>query len=183
MPQIEVAFDIDANGILNVSAKDKATSKEQSIRIEASSGLSSEEIDRMQQEAEEHASEDQARRAQVDARNEADQLVYATEKSLSEYGEQLSEEDRVPVEAALSALKEALSGEDAAAIASATETLKTASHKLAEVMYAASQAAEGAGGEGPEPPPSEAGTPPPSQGQDGAVDADFEVVDDSKEEK
>ena len=177
MPQIEVSFDIDANGILNVSAKDKAMGKEQSIRIEASSGLSSAEIERMQQEAEAHAAEDQARRAQVDQRNEADQLVYTTEKSLSEYGDKLSAKDRQPVEAALSGLKEALKGDDAAAIASGTETLKTASHKLAEVMYAASQAASA--GEGAEAPANGGGTTPPSQGPEGAVDADFEVVDDA----
>ncbi|MFC1525863.1 molecular chaperone DnaK [Candidatus Latescibacterota bacterium] len=180
MPQVEVAFDIDANGILNVSATDKGTNKEQSIRIEASSGLSPDEIAQMQRDAEAHAAEDQQRRSQVDQRNEADQLVYATEKSLSEYGEKLSDEDRGPVEAAVAAVKQALEGDDAAAIAAATETLKTASHKLAEVMYQDAQQQQAAGEQPPGP------QPEGSAGQaqdDGAVDADFEVVDDPKDDK
>ena len=178
MPQIEVSFDIDANGILNVSAKDKGTNKEQSIRIEASSGLSAEEITQMQQDAEANAEADQQRRAGVDKRNEADQLVYATEKSLTEHGDKLSAEDRQPVEAALEETKKALEGEDNDAIEAAVAKLQAASHKLAEVVYADAQADAGQQeSDGPQPDPQGA------QEDSGAVDADFEVVDedDSKE--
>ena len=176
VPQVEVTFDIDANGILQVSAQDKGTQKEQSIRIESSSGLSSEEIEKMQTEAEAHAAEDQQRRAAVDRHNQADQLVYATEKSLSEHGEKLSEEERGAVEAALSELKQALEGGDDAAIQAGMEKLEQASHKLAEVLYQEAQ-------QQTEPPPE--GEPAPSadagdKGDDGPVDADFEVVDDDK---
>jgi len=192
-PQIEVTFDIDANGILNVSAQDKGTDKEQSIRIESSSGLSSEEVDQMQKDAEQHAEEDQQRRALVDKRNEADQLVYQTEKTLTELGDKLEEGDRQPVEAALAQIKQVVEGAsdgesaegdfDEAALDAALEQLKTASHKMAEVMYQ-QQAPEG---QGPEAPPQE-GPPHASQEStnghaekkdDNAVDADFEVVDDS----
>jgi molecular chaperone DnaK len=170
-PQVEVSFDIDANGILNVSAKDKGTNTEQSIRIEASSGLSSEEIEQMQQDAEANAEADKARREAVDKRNEADQLVYATEKSLSEHGDKLSEEDRKPVETALEETKKALEGEDTEVIAAAVTKLQETSHKLAEAVYAdAAQQAEGQEGQ-PTP-----GEQAPSQ-DSGAVDADFEVVD------
>ena len=180
MPQIEVTFDIDANGILNVSAKDKGTNKEQSIRIEASSGLSQDEIEKMQRDAEAHADEDKQRREAVDRRNEADQLVYATEKSLEEHGDKLSDEDKKGVEDAVAALKTALEGQDDEAIKSAMETLQQASHKLAEEMYKEAQAqqaqAEGAGA----PPPEGDTGRPQGGGDDGAVDADFEVVDDDK---
>ncbi|MEC8933380.1 MAG: molecular chaperone DnaK, partial [Candidatus Latescibacterota bacterium] len=124
MPQIEVSFDIDANGILNVSAADKGTNKEQSIRIESSSGLSSDEIEQMQKDAEANADADKERREAVDKRNAADQMVYATEKSLTEHGDKLSEEDRKPVEEALEAAKKALEGEDQATIDAAVETLQ-----------------------------------------------------------
>ena len=180
MPQIEVSFDIDANGILNVSAKDKGTNKEQSIRIESSSGLSSDEVEQMQKDAEANAETDKTRREAVDKRNAADQMVYATEKSLSEHGDKLSDEDRKPVEEALEAAKKALEGEDAAAIDAAVETLQTASHKLAEVVYADAQAQAGAeGADGPIPDPAAAaGAAAGGAPQDeGAVDADFEVVD------
>jgi molecular chaperone DnaK len=177
MPQIEVSFDIDANGILNVSAKDKGTNKEQSIRIEASSGLSPDEIEQMQQDAEANAETDKARRESVDKRNEADQLVYATEKSLSEHGDKLSEQERQPVEAALEETKKALEGEDAAAIEAAVAKLQEASHKLAEVMYkdAEQQAASQQAGE-PQA-DSQPGTGP-GDAADDVVDADFEVVKD-----
>ena len=173
MPQIEVAFDIDANGILNVSAKDKGTNKEQSIRIEASSGLSAAEIEQMQRDAEANADADKQRRAAVDKRNEADQLVYATEKSLAEHGDKLSDEDRAPLTAALEETKKALEGEDAAAIEAAVTHLQTASHKLAEAVYADTQA-DGEPEHGAQPDPS-------AEDNSGAVDADFEVVDDEKE--
>ena len=178
MPQIEVSFDIDANGILNVQARDKGTNKEQSIRIESSSGLSSAEIERMQNEAESNAEQDKARRAQVDKRNEADQLVYATEKSLKEHGDKLDEADRQAVEQALGETRKALEGEDPAAVESAVNQLQQASHKLAEVVYAEAQ-------KGQEPPPGAAGPQEPEEAgtkdqNQGAVDADFEVVDENK---
>ena len=130
-PQVEVTFDIDANGILNVGAKDKGTSKEQSIRIESSSGLSQEEIDTMQKDAEAHADEDKERREAVDRRNEADQLIYATEKSLADYGDKLADADKKGTEDAVTALKEALEGTDDEAINQAMTALQQASHKLA----------------------------------------------------
>ena len=178
MPQIEVTFDIDANGILNVSAKDKGTNKEQSIRIESSSGLSQEEIDNMQQDAETHAEEDKKRREAIDRRNEADQLVYATEKSLEEHGDKLGEDDKNSVESAIAELKTALEGEDDEAIKTSMETLQQASHKLAEEMYKEAQAEQaqsqtGTGAEG-------TAAQPQGGGDSGPVDADFEVVDDDK---
>lgn len=177
MPQVEVTFDIDANGILNVSAKDKGSNKEQSIRIESSSGLSQEEIDKMQHDAETHAEEDKQRREAVDRRNEADQLVYATEKSLEEHGDKIGEEDKKAIEDTLAETKKTLEGEDDESIKTSMEALQQASHKLAEEMYKDAQAQQGAeGGPAPE---GDAGQP---QGgaDEGAVDADFEVVDDEK---
>ena len=190
MPQIEVTFDIDANGILNVSAQDKGTNKEQSIRIEASSGLSQEDIESMQKDAEAHAEEDKTRREQVDKRNEADQLVYASEKSLGEHGDKLSAEDRKPVEDAIAELKKVLEEDgDSAAIDAAVQKLNAASHKLAEIMYQeAQQQAGAAGGDGPQE-SGEAGGEPRASGAgnearpSGAVDADYEVVDDDSEKK
>ena len=179
MPQVEVTFDIDANGILHVGAKDKGTNKEQSIRIEASTGLSEEEVSRMQEEAESHAEEDQKRRQQVDQRNEADQLVYATEKSLSEHGDKLEAAERTPVEEALEAVKKALEENDDEGLAPAVESLTQASHKLAEIMYKDAQANQPPGDQGAPPPPNPEGAPRPAQDA-GAVDADFEVVDDKK---
>jgi len=184
MPQVEVSFDIDANGILNVSAQDKGTNKEQTIRIEASSGLSPAEIEKMQTEAEAHAEEDKQRREQVDKRNEADQLVYATEKSLSEHGDKLSDEERQPVEESVAEVKKLLEETpvDAAALDAALETLKTASHKLGEVVYqAAAQEQAAAGEQGPAGPDGGAGSAPDKTEEkakkgDGAVDADYEVV-------
>ena len=179
MPQVEVTFDIDANGILNVSAKDKGSNKEQSIRIESSSGLSQEEIDKMQNDAEAHAEEDKKRREAVDRRNEADQLVYATEKSLEEHGDKVGEEDKKAIEDALAETKKSLEGEDDEAIKTSMEALQQASHKLAEEMYKEAQAQQGPeqGGPAPEGDPGQ----PQAAADDGAVDADFEVVDDQKE--
>ena len=177
IPQVEVTFDIDANGILNVSAKDKGSNKEQSIRIESSSGLSQEEIDKMQHDAEAHAEEDKQRREAVDRRNEADQLVYATEKSLEEHGDKIGEEDKKAIEDTLAQTKKALEGEDDEAIKTSMEALQQASHKLAEEMYKEAQAQQGPEG-GPAP---EGDADQPQGGADeGAVDADFEVVDDEK---
>jgi molecular chaperone DnaK len=176
-PQIEVTFDIDANGILNVSAQDKGTNKEHSIRIESSSGLSSEEVEQMQKDAEQHAEEDQQRRAQVDKRNEADQLVYQTEKTLTELGDKLEEADRKPVEDALAQIKQVLEGAegdiDEVALDAGLEQLKTASHKMAEVMYQ-QQAPEG---DPTNAAPDEQATDSGDRSGAAAVDADFEVVD------
>ena len=178
MPQVEVTFDIDANGILNVSAKDKGTNKEQSIRIESSSGPSQDEIDKMQQDAETHAEEDKQRREAVDRRNEADQLVYTTEKSLEEHGDKLGDEDKQAVEDAVTAVKKALEGEDDEQIKTTMEALQQASHKLAEEMYkdAQAQQAQAEGAPTPEGDPGQ----PQGDADSGAVDADFEVVDEDK---
>ena len=191
MPQIEVSFDIDANGILNVQALDKGTNKEQSIRIESSSGLSSAEVERMQKEAESNAEEDKARRAQVDKRNEADQMVYATGKSLEEHGDKLEESDRQAVEQALEQTRKALEGDDPEAIETAVSQLQQASHKLAEVVYAEAQKTQAQAEPQPEAGAGAgAGAPEPEQGGEargegsaqGAVDADFEVVDDDSKD-
>jgi len=182
VPQVEVTFDIDANGILHVSAKDMGTGKEQQIRIEASSGLSDAEIEKMVRDAEAHAEEDAHKKEEVEVLNQADQLVYSTEKSLSEHGEKLSDEDKGAIESALEKLKELLKGSDTEAIKAGVESLSQASHKLAEVLYQQAQAEQAAQEPGPGEP--EAG-PPPEQEQpqqdkkkkdDGAIDADYEVV-------
>ena len=171
VPQIEVTFDIDANGILNVGAKDLGTGKQQSIRITASSGLSDEEIEKMVKDAELHASEDQKKRALIEARNQADGLIYTTEKAVKEHGDKVDEETRKAIETALEELKKVMEGDDPEAIKSKTEALATASHKLAEVMYQQAQSKAEADGEGA----AESG------GQkDDVVDAEFEEVDDEK---
>ena len=136
VPQIDVTFDIDANGIVHVSAKDLGTGKEQKIRIESSSGLSDEEIEQMVTDAEEHAEEDSQKKEEVETRNSADSLLYSTEKSLTEYGDKISEEDRNEVQSAIEKLRETLNGNDLEAIKTETEALTQASHKLAEAMYA-----------------------------------------------
>jgi len=182
IPQIEVTFDIDANGIVHVGAKDMATGKEQSIRIEASSGLSDEEIDKMVQDAEKHVDEDKKKADLIAARNEADQLVYSTEKTLKEAGDKISEEEKTKIEEASKKLQEALSGESLEAINKAKEELMAASHKLAEEMYKQAQTQQ-AGGQD-ETAQSEA--EPEAGGSaksDGAVDADFEVVDAEDDKK
>jgi len=172
IPQVEVTFDIDANGIVNVSAKDKATSKEQSIRIQASGGLSDADIDKMVNEAESHAEEDKKRRESVEVRNHAEALVHSTEKTLEEFGEKVSEADKSTVEIAISDLKTALEGEDIDAINAKAEALSQASMKLGEAMYQA-QAAEGEG--------AEAGADETAaSSDDDVVDADFEEVKDDK---
>src|SRR3546814_63416 len=135
MPQIEVTFDIDANGIVNVSAKDKATGKEQQIRIQASGGLSDTDIDRMVKDAETHAAEDKKRKEAVEAKNTADSLIYTTERTLAEHGDKLDAADRQAVESDLEALKEAGKGDDAADIKEKTEELAQSSMKLGEAAY------------------------------------------------
>ena len=148
MPQIEVTFDIDANGILHVSAKDKATGKEQSIRIEASSGLSEDEIERMVKDAEEHADEDKKRREAIELSNHAGQLAYETEKQLKEHGDKLDATDKAKVEAAVGRVNEALKGSDDGEVKSAVEALEATWSEASKKMYEA------------------AGAPPPGAGQD-----------------
>ena len=171
VPQIEVAFDIDANGIVNVSAKDKATGKEQQIRIEASGGLSDDDIESMVQDAEAHAEEDQKRREEAETKNHADALIHATEKSLSDLGDQVPDEEKTAIEGTISELKTALEGDDLEDIKAKSEALMQASMKLGEMAYQAQQDAEGDGdGDGP--------AAAEADGADDVVDADFEEVDD-----
>ncbi len=174
VPQVEVTFDIDANGIVNVSAKDKATGKEQAIRIEASGGLSDAEIDRMVQDAEANAEEDRKRRDLAEARNQAEGLIHTTERQLEEHGEKIDAGDKAGIEEALQAVKEVKDGEDAAAIQEKTAALAAAAMKLGEAMYAAQQEEAGGG------PDTGAG---PAGGDDGVVDADFEEVDDTDDQQ
>jgi molecular chaperone DnaK len=182
VPQIEVSFDIDANGIVHVSAKDMATSKEQSIRITASSGISKEEIERFVKEAQSHADEDRKKKALAEARNEADTLVYSTEKTLTDLGEKVSAAERTAIQEQLAATKKAMEGTDPEAIRSAVQSLTQSSHKLAEQMYkqTAASAAPGAGGDAgsQQQAPPESG---PGAGKDGTVvDAEFEEADKDK---
>ncbi|UCH07657.1 MAG: molecular chaperone DnaK [Deltaproteobacteria bacterium] len=174
IPQIEVTFDIDANGIVNVSAKDLGKGKEQSIKITASSGLSEEEIERLVKDAELHAEEDKKKRELVDARNAADSLIYATEKSIKEAGDKLDAGTKGDIENSIAALKKAMEGEDAAEIKRLSEELTQASHKLAEVLYAQTAQAQAQGEAGSESGP---GASAESAKQDEeVVDADFEEV-------
>jgi molecular chaperone DnaK len=176
IPQIEVTFDIDANGIVNVSAKDLGTGKEQSIKITASSGLSEEEIDRLVKDAELHAEEDKKKRELVDARNAADSLVYTTEKSMKEAGDKLDAGTKGEIENAVANLKTAMEGEDTSEIKRLSEELSQVSHKIAEVLYA--QAAQAQAQAGPETGPGETAS---ARSEEEVVDADFEEVkDDSK---
>ncbi|HEX2552481.1 MAG TPA: molecular chaperone DnaK [Microvirga sp.] len=172
VPQVEVTFDIDANGIVNVTAKDKATGKEQQIRIQASGGLSDADIEKMVKDAEAHAAEDKKRRELVEARNQGESLIHATEKSVKEHGDKVSADDRQAVETAIDALRQALNGEDAEVIKSRTTDLMQASMKLGEAMYAAQQ---GAGEGGPD-----AGGDQP---KDDVIDADFQEVDEGDKKK
>ena len=175
VPQIEVTFDIDANGIVSVTAKDKATGKEQQIRIQASGGLSDADIQKMVKEAESHAAEDKKRREVVEAKNQGDALIHSTEKAMSEHGDKVGPEEKTAIEAGILALKSALSGDDAEDIKEKTNTLAQASMKLGEAMYKAQQsegAAADAAADG-------AGNKP----DDNVVDADFEEVDDNNNNK
>ncbi|MCH9671415.1 MAG: Hsp70 family protein, partial [Gammaproteobacteria bacterium] len=175
IPQVEVAFDIDANGILNVSATDKATNKAQSIVIRASSGLNDEEIERMVQEAEAHADEDRKFHELVDARNRADNLVHATRKSLEDFGDQVSDDEKAEVETAIEAVQKALESDEKEAIDTASNALAELSGKLAERAYAAQAQADGAGAEGG----AESGGASDGANDD-VVDAEFEEVSDDK---
>ena len=181
VPQVEVTFDIDANGIVNVSAKDKATGKEQQIRIQASGGLSQADIDRMVQEAQEHAAEDRKRREVIEAKNQADSVVYTTEKSLKEFGAHVAAPDRTAIEQALSDLKGVLASEDADQIRQKTEALQQAAMKLGEAMYKAQAGGDGGEAGGPGGPGGPGAGAGGAAGRDeGVVDADFEEVDDDK---
>jgi molecular chaperone DnaK len=170
VPQIEVTFDIDANGIVSVSAKDKATGKEQQIRIQASGGLSEADIQQMVREAESNAEADKARREQVETRNQLEATVHSVEKNLSEHGDKLPAQDKGEAEAAVAAAKSALEGTDTAALKSASERLTTAAMKIGEAVYKAQseQAAPG---------PDAAASGKPGEK---VVDAEFEEVDDHK---
>jgi molecular chaperone DnaK len=175
VPQVEVTFDIDANGIVNVQAKDKATGKEQAIRIQASGGLNEADIQRMVKEAQEHAEEDKKRRAAIEAKNHADSLIYATEKSLQEHGDKVGATEKQAIEAAVADLRGVLDSEDAEVIKAKTDALAQASMKLGEAMYRAQQgAAEGAAAGGPGAGGAAGGT------AEGVVDAEFEEVDDER---
>ncbi|MDI6740868.1 MAG: molecular chaperone DnaK [Candidatus Edwardsbacteria bacterium] len=169
VPQIEVTFDIDANGILHVSAKDLGTGKQQSIKITSSSGLTKEEVERMQKDAAAHADEDAKKKTEIEIRNQADALIYNTEKMLREYGSQLKPEDRTTIDTAVARLKNVLGQDDLEAIKKASEELSMAAHKIGEAVYA----------KGPQPQPgggsAEGGGKP-----EGPEDADFKVVDDEK---
>jgi molecular chaperone DnaK len=175
VPQIEVTFDIDANGIVNVSAKDKGTGKEQQIRIQASGGLSEADIEKMVKDAESHAEEDKKRKAEVEAKNHAEALVHSTEKALAEHGSKVGEPERKAIENAMADLKEALKGTDAEAITAKTNALAQASMKLGEAMYKAQQDGQpGAGGPDGAAPGGEPGK------KEDVVDAEFTEVDDDK---
>ncbi|MEZ5920867.1 MAG: molecular chaperone DnaK [Parvularculaceae bacterium] len=178
VPQIEVTFDIDANGIVHVSAKDKATNKEQSIRIQASGGLSDADIDQMVKDAEAHADEDKARRSRVEAKNQAESAVHQTEKALEDFGDKISEEEKKSIEDAVATLKATLEDEksDGEKIQADMQAMLQASQKLGEAMY---KAQAGAAGEGE---PGDVGAGPEASGDDNVVDADFEEVDGDKKE-
>jgi molecular chaperone DnaK len=177
IPQIEVTFDIDANGIVHVSAKDMGTGKEQKIRIESSSGLSDNDIERMVKEAQMHAEEDRREREKADVRNEAEQMVYATEKNIKDLGDKISADDKAKTEEAIAALKQALEGADIQTIKDKTETLKQVSYKIAEEIYKQSGTQQQAGAG-----PQAGASADPNQGgasnTKSAEDADYEVVDD-----
>jgi len=173
VPQIEVTFDIDANGILNVLAKDKATNNEQKITITSSSGLSKDEVEKMARDAESHAAEDRNLKDQIEARNKADAMVYNVEKTLKEHRDKISADDAKNIEAAIEDVKKRITENDAAALNAATDRLTQASHKLAEAMYKASQQP---GGSAPPPPPGGGDKPK----DEGVMDAEFVDVDDKK---
>ena len=177
MPQIEVTFDIDANGIVHVSAKDLGTQKEQSIKITASSGLNKDEIERMVKEAQSHTEEDKKRRRLAEARNQADTMIYTTEKNLTDHGDKIGEEEKTKIKDAIAAVRQAMEGDDPGAIESAVQALTTASHKLAEEMYKKASAGAAAGAE------TAAGDGQTNGGtktDEKVVDAEFEEVDKDK---
>jgi molecular chaperone DnaK len=184
VPQVEVTFDIDANGILNVTAKDNATGKDQKITITSSSGLSKDEVERMAKEADSHSAEDKAKREEIESRNQLDSMVYNVEKMLREQGDKISGSERGDVENAIADAKKALEGSDKAAMDKARESLTQVSHKLAEQMYKAAQAppqgapsagpAAGAGAE------ANAGGNGQAKKDEGVIDAEYVDVEDKK---
>ena len=171
VPQIEVTFDIDANGIVNVSAKDLGTGKQQQITISGSTALSDDEVDRMVRDAEAHAEEDARRKEEVEVRNNCDSLVNATEQTLSELGDKVPADKKADAESAIAEAKSALEGTDIDAIRAASEKLQQAGYKLAEIAYSTAQPEAGAAGAGAAPQ------------NDGPIEADYEVVDDKNEGK
>ncbi|MBV8049907.1 MAG: Hsp70 family protein, partial [Acidobacteriaceae bacterium] len=181
VPQIEVTFDIDANGILNVTAKDTATQKDQKITITSSSGLSKDEVERMAKDAESHSAEDKAQREAIDAKNQLDSMVYQIEKMLREQGDKISGSERGDVENALADAKKALESGEKAAMDRARENLTKASHKLAEQMYKAAQP-QGGGQTGPTPGagPEPGGDGQPEKKDEGVIDAEYVDVEDKK---
>jgi len=179
VPQIEVTFDIDANGIVNVSSKDKGTGKEQKVQIQASSGLSDDDIDRMVKEAEEFAADDKVKKEQVEVHNQADSLIHTTEKTMSDMADKLDDDVKGPVQTALDALKEVKESADIDDVKAKMEALQEASMKLGEAVYAQAQAEGAAEGEGTE----ASGEEAPAADDDDVVDADFEEVEDDKKDK
>jgi molecular chaperone DnaK len=176
LPQIDVTFDIDANGIVHVSAKDMGTGKEQSIKITSSSGLSEEEIDKLVKEAESHSEEDKKKKDLIEARNQADSMVYSIEKNLKEFGNKVDAGEKTKIEEAIAKVKTAIEGDDIDAIKASQEELTQASHKLAEAMYAKT-AEEQAGSEaGTTSATEEEGKGESEKKDDDVVDADFEEV-------
>ena len=180
MPQVEVTFDIDANGIVHVSAKDMATQKEQSIKITASSGLSKEEVEQLVKEAEAHTEEDKKRRETVEVRNQADSLIYGTEKNLKEHGEKIPEEEKTRIQEAITGMKTAMEGDDVEAMKTAMQTLTTASHKLAEEMYKSTSAETATDGSPDDGTKADGGDQPSNGRNEKVVDAEFEEVDKEK---
>jgi molecular chaperone DnaK len=178
VPQIEVTFDIDANGILNVTAKDRATNKDQKITITSSSGLSKDEVERMAKEADAHAAEDKGKREEIEARNQLDGMVYNVEKMLKEHGDKISGDDKSNVESALADAKKAMEGSDASIMNSARERLTQASHKLAEAMYKSAQP-QGTPGAGAEAGPAQ-GAGQEKKKDEGVIDAEYVDVDEKK---
>ena len=179
-PQVEVTFDIDANGIVNVSAKDKSTGKEQQIKIQASGGLSDDEIDKMVKDAEANAESDKQKREEVDVKNQANSLTFEVEKNLKEHGDKISAEDKAKIESDLKDLKEAVEKNELETIKQKTQELTQSSMKMGEAMYKDQQSA-GAPGEGAEQTQTDTNNEAPKD--DDVIDADFEEVDENKDDK
>ena len=177
VPQVEVTFDIDANGIVNVSAKDKGTGKEQQIRIQASGGLSDADIEQMVKDAEANAETDKKRREAVEAKNQAESLIDATEKSLKEHGDKVSSEDKAAIESAIAELRTALEGDDVELIQSRTQALAEASMKMGQAIYESSQSSEEMQAA------QDAEAHAAADAQDDVVDADFEEIDEEQQKK
>jgi molecular chaperone DnaK len=180
VPQVEVTFDIDANGILNVTAKDRATNNEQKITITSSSGLSKDEVEKMARDAESHSADDRKKRDEIEARNRADAMVYNVEKMLKEHRDKISEADAKQVETAVEDVKKAINDGNLDQINSATDKLTSASHKLAEAMYKAQSSGQNGAGAGPQGGPGANGTSGAEKPKDNVVDAEFVDVEDKK---